>query len=132
MNKLYLSQKVARDILAHARAALPYECVGLLFGRQNEVSRRVPLTNVSETSSRYFAAPEELFTALRDAETKGGDLLAIYHSHPNRRQTPSETDVKEARYDAAHLIVVPQLSVLRAFMLNEEVREVDLIVFSQG
>ena len=127
MDKLILSQEVVKDILGHARAALPDECVGLLFGREDEVRRRASLTNVSETRNRYFAAPTELFAALQEAEARRDDLLAIYHSHPNGRQTPSATDIREANYDAAHLIVVPQLGVLRAFMLSE-VREVDLIV----
>ena len=130
MEKLYLSQGTVRNILEHARAALPGECVGLLFGQEGNIKRRVPLTNVAESSSRYFAEPTELFVALREAESKGDDLLAIYHSHPNGRQTPSEIDVKEVRYDAAHLIVVPQLGVLRAFILGEKVREIDLIVVS--
>ena len=115
-------------MLEHARAALPDECVGLLFGRGEEVKRRVPLTNVVGDSSRYFAAPAELFVALQEAEIRGDDLLAIYHSHPNGRQTPSEVDVKEVRYNAAHLIVVPRPGVLRGFFLSEAVREVDLIV----
>ena len=129
MDKLYLSQTIVKGILEHAHASLPNECVGLLFGQEDEVKRRVPLTNVAETSTRYYAAPTELLAALREADTKGDDLLAIYHSHPNGRQTPSETDIQEVRYDAAHLIVVPQLGVMRAFILNE-VREVDLIVLS--
>ena len=128
MDTLILSQEVVRNILEHARAALPNECVGLLFGTGNKVKRRVPLTNVSETQNRYFAAPAELFAALQEAETRGDDLLAIYHSHPNARQTPSEVDVKEVRYNAAHLIVVPQLGILRAFTLIPNVSEVDLII----
>ena len=127
MDALYLSQRTVKEVLGHARAALPNECVGLLFGYGNRVKRRVPLTNVADASTRYFAAPDELFAALRAAEAEGDDLLAIYHSHPNGRQTPSETDLQEARYSAAHLIVAPQLGVVRAFALNE-VREVDLIV----
>ena len=115
-------------ILEHARTALPRECVGLLFGQTNEINRRIPLTNISEDRSRYTAEPAELFAALREGEARGDDLLAIYHSHPNGRQTLSETDLKEAQYNVVHLIALPQLSALRAFTLNEEVREVDLIV----
>ena len=129
MEKLYLSQSIVKDVLGHARAALPGECVGLLFGQEDEVKRHVSLTNVADVSTRYFAEPTELFAALQEADAKGDDLLAIYHSHPNGRQTLSKTDTKEVRYDAAHLVVVSQLGVIRAFMLDE-VREVDLIVFS--
>ncbi len=131
MEKLYLSQSTVKDILGHARAALPGECVGLLFGQEGNVKRRVPLTNVAESKGRYFADPTELFAALREGEAEGDDLLAIYHSHPNARQTPSETDIKEVRYDAAHLIVVPQSGVLRAFTfsgINKSISELDVIV----
>ena len=128
MEKLYLPQKIVRAILEHARAALPNECVGLLFGQGEKVKRRISLTNIADVSTRYFAAPTELFAALREADTRGDDLLAIYHSHPNGRQTPSKIDRKEAHYDAAHLIAVPQLGVLRGFTLGEPIEEFDLII----
>ena len=127
MEKLYLSQKIVEGILEHARATLPNECVGLLFGKGEKAKRRVPLMNIADVTTRYFAAPTELLAALREADRRGDDLLAIYHSHPNGRQTPSEVDMKEVRYDAVHLIAVPQLGILRGFMLGEGVREVDLI-----
>ena len=100
----------------------------MLFGQNDRVNRRVPLTNIAKTSSHYVADPAELFAALRAGEAEGDDLLAIYHSHPNGRQTPSETDVKEAQYNVVHLIALPQLGALRAFVLGREVREVDFIV----
>ena len=128
MDKLYLSQDIVGAIREHARAALPCECVGLLFGQDDKVNRRVPLTNISGDQSRYVADPAELLAALRAGEAEGNDLLAIYHSHPNGRQTPSETDVKEAQYNVVHLIALPQLGALRAFVLGREVCEVDLIV----
>ena len=128
MKRLYLPQGIADDILEHAWAALPNECVGLLFGCGDEVERRVPLTNVAESSTRYFAAPAELFAALQEAEAKSDKLLAIYHSHPNGRQMPSEMDIEEAYYSVVHLIAVPQSAVVRAFDLDEKVREVDIIV----
>ena len=130
MGKLYLSQRDVHEILEHARAALPNECVGLLFGQEDKVKRRVPLTNIAEASTRYFADPAELLVALREAEARGDDLLAIYHSHPNGRQTPSETDIEEAHYNAVHLIIAPQFGVLRGFALGEAVRETDLIICS--
>ncbi len=121
---------MVENILEHARAALPNECVGLLFGQDDRVKRRVPLTNIAETPTRYFADPTEILVALREAEVKSDDLLAVYHSHPNGRQTPSEIDVKEAHYDAVHLIIVPQLGIVRGFVLGEALREVDLTVVS--
>ncbi len=131
---LYLDEAAVRAILAHARAAAPEECVGLLFGREARVDRHVALPNVAKDKRhRFLAEPEALLRALQEAEARGEELLAIYHSHPSGRQEPSLRDLSEARYHAAQLIVVPQSGVVRAFQLDgTHYREIALIVERKG
>lgn len=117
-------------MLEHAREALPHECVGLLFGEGNTAGRQVRLPNTAADPGRRFEAePEALLKALKDADMVGDALIAVYHSHPNGPQRPSETDLQEARYEVPHLIIVPQGSIVRGFRLaGTTYQEVDLIV----
>jgi proteasome lid subunit RPN8/RPN11 len=95
-------------VRAHARRSAPDECVGLLFGDEAEgrVTRAVALTNRAQTPQKtFFAAPQELFDALRDAAVRAEELLAIYHSHPHGPPHPSPTDVAAAHYHALCVIV---------------------------
>ena len=103
-------------MLEHARNELPDECVGLLFGKEGGVRRRVPLANVAaRPETHFFAQPEALLAALQEADGRGETFLALYHSHPNGPPTPSATDLAEARYGVVHLVVVPSSGVVRAF-----------------
>lgn len=86
-------------ILEHARSESPSECCGLLSGLDQRVDLHHPLRNqASEPHKRYFAAPEDLFEAMREMRAEGRSLIAIYHSHPRGRAYPSETDVELAFY----------------------------------
>jgi proteasome lid subunit RPN8/RPN11 len=131
-NPLYLPQDLVWGMLEHARGTLPHECVGLLFGKGDEARRQVELPNTAtEPGRRFEAEPEALLAALQGADRLGDELVAVYHSHPNGTQTPSETDLQEARYAVPHLIIVPQESILRGFRLSKDTfHEVDLIVTS--
>ncbi|QQS47979.1 MAG: M67 family metallopeptidase [Acidobacteriota bacterium] len=86
-------------ILEHARSESPSECCGLLSGLDHRVDLHHPLRNqASEPDKRYFAAPEDLFEAMREMRAEGRSLIAIYHSHPRGRAYPSETDIELAFY----------------------------------
>ena len=119
-------------MLEHAHSELPNECVGLLFGTEKGVQRRVPLANVAaRPETRYFAQPEELLAALQEADRRGETLLALYHSHPNGPPTPSATDLEEARYGVVHLVVVPSSGSVRAFEFSRGgFEELELVVLA--
>ncbi|MCC6314712.1 MAG: M67 family metallopeptidase, partial [Thermomicrobiales bacterium] len=68
--------------------------------------RFYPGTNVAASPTRYTMAPEEVLTALRDMEVNGWRLGAIVHSHPTTEPAPSRTDLREAYYPDALLVIV--------------------------
>ena len=123
-----ISRGAFEEVCAHARAARPAECCGLLGGVAPRARTIYRLTNVAaDPLVAYEAAPRELFEAQRRMRGRGEELLAIYHSHPRSSDpSPSERDVRLAYYpQAVHLIVGFAAGggpVVRAFRLYEAER----------
>ena len=120
-----IPRALVEEMCAHARAARPAECCGLVGGRPGFARTLYPLTNVAAfPAASYEAAPQELFDAQRLMRARGEELLAIYHSHPRSDDpVPSETDVRLAFYPEAVYFIVGLAAggacVLRAFRLYE-------------
>lgn len=120
-----LRRALAGEMFAHARAASPEECCGLVGGVGVEASSVYPLKNVArEPSKSYEAAPTELFDAQRRIRVRGESILGIYHSHPRAHDPePSAADVRLAFYPAAVYFIIgfdeQGECVLRAFRVYE-------------
>ena len=94
--KLALPREFRTRIEAHARAAYPKECCGLLEGvRHGDAVRVLALhgaRNIAARRDRFEIHPEDHFAVLKDARAKGHVLVGCYHSHPGGAPLPSETD----------------------------------------
>jgi proteasome lid subunit RPN8/RPN11 len=122
---LKLPRHIFDEIIAQAGQQQPRECCGLLGGLAlgcDMIARhRYPLRNRSpHPETRYFAAPEDLFDAMRQMRAAAEDLIGIYHSHPHGSAFPSPSDIKSAFYpNAVYLIVVLDPKVeLKAFSIK--------------
>jgi [CysO sulfur-carrier protein]-S-L-cysteine hydrolase len=117
-----IPRSIVDEIIDQARAEHPRECCGLLGGSDSCARNRYPLENRSpEPERRYFAAPEDLFGAMRRMRDAREELVVIYHSHPRGPSYPSQTDIELAFYpEAVYLIVAlePQTE-MRAFQIDE-------------
>jgi proteasome lid subunit RPN8/RPN11 len=104
---LVIPQAILTEIKTRAIASQPDECCGLLGGSGTLVQTHYPLRNVAEhPQRRYFAAPEDLFAAMRRMRAGGERMLGIYHSHPHGPAHPSATDLAMAFYpEAVYLII---------------------------
>ncbi len=120
------------EIIIRAYDQQPRECCGVLSGSSGKALTIHPLENKSpEPEKRYFAAPEDLFAAMRRMRTDNEDLVAIYHSHPRGPAFPSQTDIDLAFYSqAVYLIVALQPNIeMKAFTIIEEnATETEIIV----
>jgi len=99
-------------IVAHLRAALPNEGVALLAihapeadGRA-EVAHVFPGTNIEASPYRFTMDPMEVVSADREMRRRGWVLGAIAHSHVASPPSPSATDLREAFYPSALLLIV--------------------------
>src|SRR5262245_24754374 len=133
-NSINITQVVRDAIEDHAWISRPAECCGLLSGSAGVITRFHPLRNTAERPERrYFAAPEDLFAAMRAIREAGNSLIGIYHSHPRTPAYPSASDVEMAFYpDALYFILSLEPRVdLRAYRISDsKVESVDVAVLS--
>lgn len=123
---IQVSDPVVRTVLEQAHRTFPSECCGLLSGANGTITRAHPLRNEAENPrTTFFAAPSDLFAAMREIRDSGNHLLGIYHSHPRSKAYPSPTDVEMAFYPEAvyFIISLEPREELRAFKINGSVIE---------
>jgi len=91
-----------REMIAHAEATYPNECVGAMIGKIENgvktVDYALRLENSAEGSQAayYELRPEHLLKADKAAREQGKDMIGIYHSHPDCDAYFSETDLKNS------------------------------------
>ncbi|MBX3235059.1 MAG: M67 family metallopeptidase [Nitrospiraceae bacterium] len=122
MADLSIPQRILDEIVAHARELTPYECCGLLAGKDGTVTDLYRITNVvalegasqlasfddAKLSHLSRLSPQEraeiafvmdardLALAQKDMRKRGLQLQVVYHSHPHDPARPSVTDIKIA------------------------------------
>lgn len=98
---LALPRMLQARIEADARAAYPAECCGLIEGvlvegaADSETVKALalhPARNIATRHDRFEIHPEDHFAALRAARANGHAIIGCYHSHPDGKAQPSETD----------------------------------------
>ncbi len=96
-------------MVAEAARDNPREVCGLLLGVDGRVVAARPAENIAIEPERYFEVhPKALIDAQRAARGGGPQIMGYYHSHPNGRREPSETDRKRAAGDGKVWAIVSQ------------------------
>jgi proteasome lid subunit RPN8/RPN11 len=108
--RLVLSAALRARVIAHLRHAAPAEGVGLLATAPPVDGTIIatafyPGTNIDRSATRYTMDPAEVVEALRDMAARDWSLGAIVHSHVRSPATPSVTDLREARYPEALMVI---------------------------
>lgn len=100
---LRLSLADYRTIVAHCYDGLPDEACGLLAGPidaagepSGTVSVVYPCVNADASARTYTVESRDLLHAMRDAQSRGEDLIGVWHSHTHSDAYPSDTDVRQA------------------------------------
>jgi proteasome lid subunit RPN8/RPN11 len=115
-------------MIDHALAERPNECCGLLVGEppndgdDYRVVERLPLVNALASPNEFEAEPRGLLAAHRMMREKGGEILAVYHSHPNSPPIPSRKD-REMWYSSQIATVIVSLKSapeVRAWWIHAE------------
>ena len=130
-------------MINHALEEDPNECCGILAGYESDrnpgiwVSDLYKITNLTPSPYRYVMDPAEQLQAQLDADRKGTELLAFYHSHSHTPAYPSATDVRmamESGWTDFYYVLVSleeDNPVIKFFMIdsNGNISEISFSVF---
>jgi [CysO sulfur-carrier protein]-S-L-cysteine hydrolase len=131
---LRLTRPVYLQMVAHCLEGLPLEACGLLAGTP-AVGQAVvcyPARNEAESARVYRVDSRDYLRADRDAESRGLEIVGVFHSHTHTEAYPSPTDVAQAPDPGWHYVLVSLRDVpsvrsfrIRAGKITEEPVAVD-------
>ena len=101
-----IARALLDDVIAHARAEAPNECVGMIASRDGEAVAVHRARNAAASPLRYEIEGMEQYQLQTAIEDAGLDLGAIYHSHTRSKPEPSQTDINLAFYPEALYVIV--------------------------
>ncbi|HET7489732.1 MAG TPA: M67 family metallopeptidase [Acidimicrobiales bacterium] len=105
---LRISADVRAGMVEHCLAGLPEEACGLLGGTPDPAAATVlyPTRNLAESARLYTVDPLQHLKADRDAESRGLEVIGVFHSHTHTEAEPSPTDVAQAPDPGWHYVLV--------------------------
>jgi len=134
--KLTIARSVWAELAAAAEKAVPNEACGLLAGRDGNVTKFYPMTNVDASPEHFSMKPEEQFAAVKDMRRMELKMLAIWHSHPSTPPRMSAEDLRLAfTPDVAYVILslaqgaTPEC---RAFAVNSGIpQSIEMVIANE-
>ncbi|MFC1482683.1 M67 family metallopeptidase [Candidatus Margulisiibacteriota bacterium] len=128
---MIILKAIVEKIYEQAKKEAPIEACGYGAGNNNEINEIYPMTNVDKSSEHFSFDPKEQFAAVKEARSKGLQLIAVYHSHPASPARLSQEDIKLA-YDPNIIWIIASLyekETIKAFkIVNNEIIEEELTI----
>ena len=108
---LHVPLLMMRHLIDHLATVLPHEGCGLLAVSPDrncagQAVKFYPGTNADRSPARFTMEPAEVLAAFKEMRSKDWELGAVVHSHPVSEARPSPTDLKEAFYPEALMLIV--------------------------
>jgi proteasome lid subunit RPN8/RPN11 len=131
--ELRIQQTAVEEIHRHAVEAYPNECCGVVLAEegghrvrridniQNRLHAEDPARHPRDARIAYYMEPKQLYEILTEAERRGSEILAFYHSHPEHAAYFSEED--RARAMAWDEPAYPQAFYLVVSVVGRSVRD---------
>lgn len=96
---MHISEHLLQRMVAHAVAAYPAECCGLLVGQGEEVQAVEPAHNPYALlrADRFQIDPLDHVRIFEAARRAGQRIIGCYHSHPEGMARPSTIDRRHAQ-----------------------------------
>jgi proteasome lid subunit RPN8/RPN11 len=105
MHSLTLTKEQLQKMIAHVDSLAPLEACGLLAGHNSKVESVLLVTNQAQSPIRFVMDPIEQLHAFEWIDSKGLELIGIFHSHPTGPETVSPTDIAQAAYAVVQVIL---------------------------
>lgn len=119
-------------MLADVIKRAPIEACGIVAGRRGQSEKIYKITNILNSPNKYRMAPEEQLEAFNEIEQMSLIMLAIYHSHPEGPDSPSQTDISEFYYPGIYSLIWSQKKrdwVCRGYKIeHSEVSEIQILI----
>jgi len=128
----FILTKSQKQILSnHADNEKPNESCAILFGREDKEQynvERIFLTkNIAQSPVNFTISAEQRLEAdkiERDSQLK---IIAIFHSHPDSKAYPSNTDKKFMDLNPVVWIIYSGiLNEFKAYILDSEIAEISI------
>lgn len=105
----------------------------MIAARDGRFTAHFRARNEFESPMRFQIDSTDQIRITNEIESRGEEIGAIFHSHPNSEARPSQTDVNLARWWPGVIWVICSLEtdepVIRAFSIDgSAVEEVELVV----
>ena len=129
MQKIIVTESQKQILSNHADNEKPNESCAILFGKENEGKIRVEkvfLTkNIDQSPVNFTISAEQRLEAdkiERESELK---IIGVFHSHPDSKAYPSDTDRKFMELNPVVWIIFSGISKdFKAFVLESEISEI--------
>lgn len=133
MQKIIFSESQKQILSNHAENESPYESCAILFGKKddNEIKvEKIFLTkNIEKSPVNFTISAEERLEADKIERESGLKIIGIFHSHPDSKPYPSNTDKKFMDLNPVVWIIFSGISKeFKAFVLGTEINEIPITV----
>jgi len=106
-----------------------HERCGVLIGIREDdvitVKEIVEIENIAESPFLFEMSPEGLYKAWMDAERKGMDVVAVFHTHPAGNARPSAFDLEGLKQTGLPWVIVG-IDGIKAFIYRSGIEEVEI------
>ena len=131
-NTVRVSAGILKQLIVHSKRELPNEACGYLAGKEGEIVRYFPMTNIDQSPDHFSFSPEEQFETVLRIREEQLEIVGNYHSHPKTPARPSQEDIRLAYDPSIYYLIVSLLGnpQVKAFQIQEgEVTPIELVVF---
>lgn len=105
-NKLSLTRKVHKRLLAEAQEAFPYEYSAMLIGRGAAITDHIPMTSPTMDMHTFSWDGTAFLRALSIIRKANLQWLGILHTHPHTPPLPSLSDCNGWHYPSLSYWIV--------------------------
>jgi proteasome lid subunit RPN8/RPN11 len=107
MNPVRLPRPIVNQLLHLAQKSPDEEICGLISRDRQGFRHCYPVPNQAGDRKRFFALdPKAQIDAMRAMRSRGEELAAIFHSHPDSPPLPSLADVEQHEYPAVLYLII--------------------------
>lgn len=116
---LILSADTVKGVLRWAERYSSIEVCGMVWQYPDGGQIVRPLRNTHPEPRQYYTIDaEEMQGMYRAMERSGAQVLAFYHSHPNGKPDPSESDMEGALNVGVHYLIAYPDSAIGTWRLS--------------